>query len=984
MSLGAVAAWLGQHKPRALAAIAMPFWLLAGVIGALLLFIWFGTEHRMGWGNHNLLPAEPTGLAGRYRARGRVLRGRVPGVWFTRILFALALCAAIGLFVHWLPMQPQRNAHWIALLLPIHAGLWLGFRRTVKELAHGFHRGHDAAHEGSHPARSASSTASPMTATASAATSAWMRSAMCSPSTTAASSGSGLYEPDESVLDKLQEEFGLHDLAIEDAHNAHQRPKVEAYGNSLFIAIHTAQTVDSHIRFGETHLFIGPRYLVTVRHGASTSYAPARARMEREPELLQHGPGAALYAVLDMVVDNYMPIVDEFSHALNELEQDVFAEDFRKGTVQKLYELKRELTRLRMAVSPLQDILGQLARARTALIDEEIQLYFRDVHDHAVRINETTDTLREMLTAAMSVNLSLVTIRQGEVVKRLAGWAALLAAPTLIASWYGMNFDHMPELAGPLQLLHRDRHHRWWCAWCCTDASNAPNGCDRLGRRSIRLRSLGDRFHRPSPHPAGDDIDLRLSARDASSFLWRDVMQRFSWIFWALLALLAAFCLGTIALQRGETISAMWLVAAAVSVFAIAYRFYGRYIAGRALGVDPSRATPAWRRNDGLDYVPTERSVLFGHHFAAIAGAGPLVGPVLAAQMGYLPGTLWILAGVVLAGAVQDMLVLFFSTRRDGRSLGEMIRTEMGGAAGVTAMIGILTIMVILLAVLALVVVKALAESPWGTFTVAMTIPIALLMGLYLRFFRPGRILEVSLIGLVLLLLSIWLGGKVAADPHWAALFHLKATTLAWLLIGYGFIAAVLPVWLLLAPRDYLCTFLKIGTVVLLAIAILFAMPDLQMPAISQLRRRHRSGIQRQALSVPVHHDRLRRGVGLPLAGQFRHHAEDDRQRIAHPPDRLRRHADGSLRRGDGAGRGLRAATRCVLRDERACRADRHHRRVRRRRDLELGLRDHSGDADRRRQGNRRGNRSSRAPAARRRSRWAWRRSSMAWSAARA
>lgn len=258
----------------------------------------------------------------------------------------------------------------------------------------------------------------------------------------------GLYEPAEAVLDKLQEEFGLHDLAVEDAHNAHQRPKVEAYGNSLFIAVHTAQTVDSHIRFGETHLFVGPRYLVTVRHGASTSYAPARARMEREPELLLHGPGAALYAVLDMVVDNYLPIVHEFNHALNELEQDVFAEDFRKGTVQQLYELKRELTRLRMAVSPLQDILGQLARARTTLIDDEIQLYFRDVHDHTVRINEATDTLREMLTAAMTVNLSLVTVRQGEVVKRLGAWAALLAAPTLIASWYGMNFTHMPELAG--------------------------------------------------------------------------------------------------------------------------------------------------------------------------------------------------------------------------------------------------------------------------------------------------------------------------------------------------------------------------------------------------------------------------------------------------------------------------------------------------------------------------------------------------------
>jgi carbon starvation protein CstA len=311
-------------------------------------------------------------------------------------------------------------------------------------------------------------------------------------------------------------------------------------------------------------------------------------------------------------------------------------------------------------------------------------------------------------------------------------------------------------------------------------------------------------------------------------------MKGFAKLGWAALAILAAFCLGTIALQRGETISAMWLVVAAVSVFTIAYRFYGRFVATRALGIDPTRATPAWRRNDGLDYVPTERSVLFGHHFAAIAGAGPLVGPVLAAQMGYLPGTLWILVGVVFAGAVQDMLVLFFSTRRDGRSLGEMIRAELGNGAGVVAMLGILMIMVILLAVLALVVVKALAHSPWGTFTVAMTIPIALLMGAYLRWFRPGRILEVSLIGLTLLLLSIWLGGKVAQDPAWSVFFQLKDTTLAWLLIGYGFIAAVLPVWLLLAPRDYLSTFLKIGTVLVLALAILIASPDLQMPAVTR------------------------------------------------------------------------------------------------------------------------------------------------------
>ncbi|HZH43619.1 MAG TPA: magnesium/cobalt transporter CorA [Lysobacter sp.] len=256
----------------------------------------------------------------------------------------------------------------------------------------------------------------------------------------------GLYEPDEGILAKLQEEFGLHDLAVEDAQHAHQRPKLEAYGNSLFLAVHTAQRIDSAIRFGETHLFFGARYLVTVRHGASSSYAPARARFERDLEAMARGPAAGLYMVLDQIVDNFMPIVDGFSAELNALEQDVFAEDFRKDTVHQLYRLKRELARLRLAVAPLQDILGQLVRNRTVLIDEEIQLYFRDVHDHAVRINDSTDTLREMLTAAMSVNLSLVTIRQGEVVKRLAGWAALLAAPTLIASWYGMNFEFMPEV----------------------------------------------------------------------------------------------------------------------------------------------------------------------------------------------------------------------------------------------------------------------------------------------------------------------------------------------------------------------------------------------------------------------------------------------------------------------------------------------------------------------------------------------------------
>ena len=260
----------------------------------------------------------------------------------------------------------------------------------------------------------------------------------------------GLYEPEDEILDKLQEEFGLHDLAVEDAQHAHQRPKIEAYGNSLFVAVHTAQSVDDKIRFGETHAFLGPRYLVTVRHGASLSYAPVRARVERETELLSLGPAYGLYAVLDFIVDNYLPIVSEFRDSLNALEQDIFASTFRRETIVKLYELKRELTQLRLAVAPMQDILAQLTRMHGTLVPDEVRLYFRDVLDHAMRVNETTDTLREMLTAAMSVNLSLVTVNQGEVVKKLAGWAALLAAPTLIASWYGMNFEHMPEL-----------HHRW-------------------------------------------------------------------------------------------------------------------------------------------------------------------------------------------------------------------------------------------------------------------------------------------------------------------------------------------------------------------------------------------------------------------------------------------------------------------------------------------------------------------------------------------
>ncbi|HVI57440.1 MAG TPA: magnesium and cobalt transport protein CorA [Luteimonas sp.] len=258
----------------------------------------------------------------------------------------------------------------------------------------------------------------------------------------------GVYEPEDAILDKLQEEFDLHDLAIEDARNAHQRPKLEAYGDSLFIVVNTAQVLDERIRYGETHAFLGPRYLVTVRHGASLSYAPVRARVEREPELLGLGPSYGLYAVLDAIVDNYLPIVDEFKHTLLALEKDVFDEDFRRETMVRLYDLKRELTYMRLAVTPLQDVLSQLVRTQSALVPGEMRPYFRDVLDHSVRSNETVDALRDMLGTALGANQALVTLAQGEVVKRLAGWAALLAAPTLVTSWYGMNFRHMPELGG--------------------------------------------------------------------------------------------------------------------------------------------------------------------------------------------------------------------------------------------------------------------------------------------------------------------------------------------------------------------------------------------------------------------------------------------------------------------------------------------------------------------------------------------------------
>ncbi|HWW68781.1 MAG TPA: carbon starvation CstA family protein [Duganella sp.] len=305
-------------------------------------------------------------------------------------------------------------------------------------------------------------------------------------------------------------------------------------------------------------------------------------------------------------------------------------------------------------------------------------------------------------------------------------------------------------------------------------------------------------------------------------------------LVWLAVAVVGAFALGTVALSRGESINALWIVTAAICTYLIAYRYYSLFIADKVLGLDGNRKTPAHRHNDGLDYVPTDKNVLFGHHFAAIAGAGPLVGPVLAAQMGYLPGMLWILAGVVFAGAVQDFIVLFISMRRDGRSLGDLIKSELGQIPGMIALLGTFMIMVIILAVLALIVVKALTGSPWGSFTVMATIPIALFMGVYSRYIRVGRIGEVSVIGFVLLMAAIFGGQYVQENPALAPMFNFTGTELTWMLIGYGFVASVLPVWLLLAPRDYLSTFLKIGTIVGLALGILFVAPYLKMPAITK------------------------------------------------------------------------------------------------------------------------------------------------------
>lgn len=305
-----------------------------------------------------------------------------------------------------------------------------------------------------------------------------------------------------------------------------------------------------------------------------------------------------------------------------------------------------------------------------------------------------------------------------------------------------------------------------------------------------------------------------------------------STLLWTGVAVVGAVCWAVLALSRGEDVSALWILFAALASYLIAYRFYSRFIARTVLRLDDTRATPAERLGDGADFEVTDKRVLFGHHFAAIAGAGPLVGPVLAAQMGYLPGTLWIIVGVIFAGAVQDMVVLFLSLRRDGKSLGQMVREEIGVVGGTAALIAVFAIMIIILAVLSLVVVNALAESPWGVFSIGLTIPIALFMGCYLRFVRPGRVLEVTAIGVVLLLLAI-VGGGYVESWGLADSLTLSKETLTICLVVYGFVASILPVWLLLTPRDYLSTFMKIGVIVLLAVGLVLAMPTLQTDAVT-------------------------------------------------------------------------------------------------------------------------------------------------------
>jgi carbon starvation protein len=338
------------------------------------------------------------------------------------------------------------------------------------------------------------------------------------------------------------------------------------------------------------------------------------------------------------------------------------------------------------------------------------------------------------------------------------------------------------------------------------------------------MREIGSRVERHR-------LENRSVTRGNSDTIAESMIQKLGW---ALLAVVGAFALAGIALQREEHINSMWLVVASVCIYLTGYRFYAKFVEAKVMALDDRRATPAERLRDGHDFEPTNKWIVFGHHFAAIAGPGPLVGPTLAAQFGYLPGTLWIIVGAVLGGCIQDYVILFCSMRRDGKTLGQMAREEIGKVGGVVALVTVLLIMIILLAVVALVVVNALAHSPWGTFTIFATMPIAIFMGLYLRYLRPGKVLECSLLGFILVIASIFGGEAVANSATWAPVFTYSGVALALMVIAYGFLASSLPVWLLLAPRDYLSTFVKLGVVAMLAVGILFARPELQMPAFTK------------------------------------------------------------------------------------------------------------------------------------------------------
>ena len=383
---------------------------------------------------------------------------------------------------------------------------------------------------------------------------------------------------------------------------------------------------------------------------------------------------------------------------------------------------------------------------------------------------------------------------------------------------------------------------------------------------------------------------------------------------WISVAALGTWAVAVLALSRGEQISALWIVVAGFCALSISYRFYSKWLATKVLVLNEERATPAVLRNDNKDYVPTNRWMVFGHHFAAIAGPGPLVGPVLAAQFGFLPGTLWILIGATLGGGVHDMIILFASIRRGGKTLGQMVKEEIGRGVGLLALVSVLAIMIILLAVLALVVVQALAESPWGVFTIAVTIPLALIMGIALRTGKVS-VLAVTIFGLVGLAFGVWGGQFLGHFPTIEAWFRQDQKWLAWAIMIYGLAASILPVWMLLTPRDYLSTFLKLGTVAMLAVAVVLINPSLQMPADYKIHRRQRPCLRRTGVSLRLHHHRLRRRFRFSLAHCFGHDAENDQARVARPQHRLRRDGDRNDGRINGDDRGVRVGTRRIFRD---------------------------------------------------------------------